>query len=109
MKPFRLLIVVLVCWGCATNPATGRRQLMLMSEQQEIQVGRESDAQIRKEMGLYADQELQRYVSSVGMRLVPQAHRPELPWTFAVVDEPAVNAFALPGGFVYITRGILPF
>jgi len=80
-----------------------------MSEQQEVQTGRESDAEIRKQMGVYDDPELQRYVSSVGMKLVTQAHRPGLPWTFTVVDEPAVNAFALPGGFIYITRGILPF
>ena len=109
MKALRLLLVTLVGYGCATNPATGRRQLILMSEQQEVQTGRESDAEIRKQMGVYDDPELQRYVSSVGMKLVTQAHRPGLPWTFTVVDEPAVNAFALPGGFIYITRGILPF
>lgn len=110
MKALRLLLVlVLAGWGCATNPATGRRQLILMSEQQEVQTGRESDAEIRKQMGVYNDPQLQRYVSSVGMKLVTQAHRPDLPWSFVVVDEPAVNAFALPGGFIYITRGILPF
>lgn len=109
MKALRLLLLAFVAWGCATNPATGRRQLILMSEQQEVQTGRESDAEIRKQMGVYNDPELQRYVSSVGMKLVTQAHRPDLPWTFTVVDEPAVNAFALPGGFIYITRGILPF
>ncbi|MEO8484339.1 MAG: M48 family metalloprotease [Acidobacteriota bacterium] len=109
MKALPLLLVTLVGLGCATNPATGRRQLILMSEQQEVQAGRESDAEIRKQMGVYNDAELQRYVSSVGMKLVQQSHRPDLPWTFTVVDEPAVNAFALPGGFIYITRGILPF
>jgi predicted Zn-dependent protease len=110
MKALRLLLLVtVVAVGCATNPATGRRQLILMSEQQEVQTGRESDAEIRKQMGVYNDPALQQYISSVGMKLVTQAHRPDLPWTFTVVDEPAVNAFALPGGFIYITRGILPF
>ena len=109
MKPLRLLVVALVAFGCATNPATGRRQLMLMSEQEEIQIGRQSDAEIRQQMGLYNDPELQAYVREVGARLVTAAHRPALPWTFAVVDEPAVNAFAVPGGFIYLTRGILPF
>ena len=110
MKALRLLVVVAaVAWGCATNPATGQRQIILMSEQQEVQLGRESDAQIRQEMGVYKDEALQRYVAGIGARLVPQAHRPDLPWTFTVVDEAAVNAFALPGGFIYITRGILPF
>jgi predicted Zn-dependent protease len=109
MKPRYLVLLVLVAFGCATNPATGRRQLILMSEQEEVQVGRESDAQIRKQMGIYADENLQRYVAGVGSRLVTSTHRTNLPWTFAVVDEPAVNAFALPGGFIYVTRGILPF
>ena len=109
MKPLQVLVVALVAFGCATNPATGRRQLMLMSEQEEIQIGRQSDAEIRQQMGLYNDPELQAYVREVGARLVTAAHRPTLPWTFAVVDEPAVNAFAVPGGFIYLTRGILPF
>ncbi|ODS55697.1 MAG: hypothetical protein ABS36_08830 [Acidobacteria bacterium SCN 69-37] len=105
----RLLLVVALAWGCATNPATGRRQLMLMSEAEEIQVGRKSDAEIRQQMGLYDDPDLQAYVRAVGTKLATASHRPDLPWTFAVVDEPAVNAFAVPGGFIYITRGILPF
>lgn len=105
----RLLIVAFVAWGCATNPATGRRQLMLMSEAEEIQIGKQSDAEIRQQMGLYDDAALQEYVRSIGARLVTASHRPNLPWTFAVVDEPAVNAFAVPGGFIYLTRGILPY
>jgi predicted Zn-dependent protease len=105
----RLLVVVLVAWGCATNPATGRRQLMLMSEQEEIQIGKQSDAEIREQMGLYDNPDLQAYVRAVGQKLVASSHRPNLPWSFAVVDEPAVNAFAVPGGFIYLTRGILPF
>ena len=109
MKALRLLIVAVVAWGCATNPATGRRQLILMSEQEEIQIGRQSDQQIRAQMGVYGDAALQEYVASVGARLVGQSHRPNLPWTFTVIDEPAVNAFALPGGFIYVTRGILPY
>jgi predicted Zn-dependent protease len=109
MKALWMLLAALVVWGCATNPATGQRQIMLMSEAEEIQLGRQSDAQVRQQMGLYQDPGLQQYVRSVGARLARQAPRPNLPWTFAVVDEPAVNAFALPGGFIYITRGILPF
>lgn len=109
MKLLRVVVVALIAWGCATNPATGRRQLILMSEQEEIQIGRQSDAEIRAQMGVYQDPALQEYVKGVGARLVTAAHRPNLPWTFTVVDEPAVNAFALPGGFIYLTRGILPF
>lgn len=109
MKALRVIVLMLVAAGCATNPATGRRQLILMSEQEEIQLGKQSDAQIRQQMGVYNDQALQRYVDRIGQRLAKASHRPNLPWTFTVVDESAVNAFALPGGFIYITRGILPF
>jgi predicted Zn-dependent protease len=109
MKALWMLLAAVIVWGCATNPATGQRQIILMSEQEEIQLGRQSDAEVRQQMGLYQDPALQQYIRGIGARLARQAHRPNLPWTFAVVDEPAVNAFALPGGFVYITRGILPF
>ena len=95
--------------ACATNPVTGKRELSFMSEAQEISVGRELDAQVRQEMGLYENDELQRYVQELGMRLARSSQRPNLPWSFAVLDSPAVNAFALPGGFIYITRGILPY
>lgn len=80
-----------------------------MSESQEIAMGRESDAQVRVEMGVYNDPELAKYVSDIGLRLAKLSERPNLPWQFTVVDQPAINAFALPGGFIYITRGILPF
>ena len=93
--------------SCATNPVTGARELNFMSEAQEIRLGEQSDPEIQAEMGLYPDQGLQEYVSGVGMRLAKASERPDLPWHFAVVDVPAVNAFALPGGYVYVTRGIL--
>ena len=95
--------------SCATNPVTGRREFTLMSEAQEIALGRESDPQIKAEMGVYNDPELQKYVSDLGLRLAKASERPDLPWQFTVVDQPAINAFAVPGGFIYITRGILPF
>jgi predicted Zn-dependent protease len=60
-------------------------------------------------MGVYDNDELQRYVQDLGLRLARQSQRPNLPWSFAILDSPAVNAFALPGGFIYITRGILPY
>jgi predicted Zn-dependent protease len=102
-------ILALIVSSCATNPATGQREFSLMSEAQEIQLGQEMDPQVKQEMGVYNDAELQRYVSDVGMRLARASERPNLPWSFTVVDEPAVNAFALPGGKIYLTRGILAF
>ena len=104
-----LAIAFLTLASCATNPVTGQRELALMSEEQEIQLGRQSDAEIRKTMGVYNDPELQRYVQEIGLRLAKASERPNLPWSFAVVDSPAINAFAVPGGFIYLTRGILPF
>ena len=95
--------------ACATNPVTGEQEFSLMSEAQEIELGTQMDVQVRKEMGVYEDAELQRYVETIGMRLARASERPNLPWHFAVVDEPAINAFALPGGYIYLTRGILPF
>jgi predicted Zn-dependent protease len=104
-----LAIIAFSVAACATNPATGSKELSLMSEAQEIQLGQQMDQQVRQEMGLYNDAELQRYVEGVGLKLARSSERPNLPWHFAVVDSPAVNAFALPGGYIYLTRGILPF
>lgn len=104
-----LTLVAAAAMACVTNPATGQRQFNLLSEQDEVALGKQSDAQIRQEMGVYADQAWQDYVNRVGQAMAKRSHRPQLPWTFAVVDASAINAFALPGGFVYLTRGILPF
>jgi len=93
--------------ACATNPATGRSQLSLVSEQQEIGMGRQADREIVSSIGLYEDERLQRYVAGLGARLAGESERPGLPWTFRVVDDSAVNAFALPGGFIYVTRGLM--
>jgi predicted Zn-dependent protease len=107
MRMANLVAAAVVTAACATNPATGKRELNLMSESQEIALGKQSDGQIRQEMGIVTDQGLQQYVDRVARPLAAGSERPSLPWTFAVVDAPAVNAFALPGGYVYVTRGIL--
>jgi predicted Zn-dependent protease len=104
-----IVVALAATLSCATNPATGQRQLSFVSEEREIAMGQENDAQIRKEMGSYEGRELQEYVTSVGMKLAVNSERPNLPWHFTVVDVPAINAFALPGGYIYITRGILPY
>lgn len=111
--PVRVAVLALftlaVGWlgGCAVNPATGERQLSFVSESQEIQMGAQSDPAIVAQFGLYPDSSVQRYVRELGLELAAVSERPELPWTFRVLDDPTVNAFALPGGFVYVTRGIL--
>jgi len=95
--------------GCVTNPATGARQLILVSERQEIQLGMDADPQISASYGLYPDSAIQQYVRTLGEELAATSERPQLPWTFRVVDDPVVNAFALPGGFIYVTRGIMAY
>lgn len=95
--------------GCAVNPVTGQRQLMLVSEGQEIGMGQQADPDIVGAYGLYPDSAIQVYVRGIGGGLAAQSERPNLPWTFRVLDDPVVNAFALPGGFNYITRGILVY
>src|SRR2546422_2039162 len=93
--------------GCAVNPATGSRQLMLISESQEIAMGRDYDKQVAASIGLDPDSGLQRYIQQFGAPLAATSERPNLPWSFRVVDDPVVNAFALPGGYIYVARGIL--
>lgn len=104
----RALVMAMLLWsaGCAVNPVTGERELALISEEQEIQLGTESAQQVEQSIGLVDDVELQRYVSEVGHSLAAQSERPDLPWNFAVVDDPTPNAFALPGGYIYVTRGL---
>src|SRR5687767_3756745 len=106
---FLFTLLVIVSAACATNPVTGKRQMSLLSEADEIAIGQQQDAEIRREMGVYSDEALQRYVNDVGQQLARLSHRPNLPWSFTVVDNPAINAFALPGGYIYLTRGILAY
>ena len=107
MKSILAAMLMLPAVSCATNPVTGESELALISEAQEIEMGRQSDQEIVASMGLVDDEGLQSYVSRLGTRLAERSERPDLPWTFRVVDDPTVNAFALPGGFIYVTRGMM--
>jgi predicted Zn-dependent protease len=99
--------LALALGSCAVNPATGKRELMLVSESQELAMGKEYDQQVVAEMGLYDDPALASYIQQLGVRLASLSERPQLPWTFRLIDDPVVNAFAVPGGYIYITRGIM--
>jgi predicted Zn-dependent protease len=101
------LILFLLSGSCATNPVSGGPELMLLSESEEIQLGKQTDAEVRKEYGVYEDQKLNAYLNDMCQRLAKVSHRPNLPYKFEIVDASAVNAFAVPGGYVYFTRGIL--
>ncbi len=114
--PARLAVLLLMAAGlasglagCSTNPATGRPSFTaFMSEEDELQVGREQHPKILEEFGgAYNDPEIAKYVDSIGQFLASTSERPDLKFTFTVLDSPVVNAFALPGGYVYITRGLM--
>lgn len=102
-----LIVALLAIAGCAKDYVTGKRTFSLVSESQEIAMGKEADPQIVAEYGLYDDDDLAVYVSNLGQALAKESQRSQLDYTFRVVDSPIVNAFALPGGYVYMTRGIL--
>jgi predicted Zn-dependent protease len=102
-------VMGLICWiiSCAVNPVTGKRELMLLSESDEIDLGRQTDAEIVKEYGVLEDSKLTPYLNDFCQRLGKVSHRPQLSYRFKVVDASVVNAFAVPGGYVYFSRGIL--
>ena len=95
--------------NCAQNPVSGNPNLVLLSESQEIAIGQREDPSVRKQYGVYDNASLQQYVNAVGQKLAKTSHRPGIAYQFLVVDSPEINAFALPGGYIYITRGILAY
>ena len=102
------LLFLLTLAGCAVNPVTGKEELVLISEEQEIALG-EENYPITTQMsgGLFQDDGLQRYVDEVGQRIASFSHRPDLRYEFNVVNSSEINAYALPGGKISITRGLL--
>jgi predicted Zn-dependent protease len=94
--------------GCAIDPVTGQKQLMLMSRDQEISIDRQqSPFQFSSDYGVTQDEELNQYVSTVGRSMLPRVHRPDMPYNFQVVNATYINAYAFPGGSIAMTRGIL--
>ncbi len=103
--------LLLIAWiiSCAVNPVTGKRQLMLLSESDEIALGQQTDQEIIATYGVYEDAELNAYINNIGQRMGKITHRPQLPYQFKVLDTPVINAFAVPGGYIYLTRGIVAY
>lgn len=95
--------------SCAQNPVTGEQDFVMFSEDKELALGREYHPQIIKEYGRYEDEALQAYVQNVGERVAAVSHRTDLVYRFTVLDSPVINAFALPGGYLYITRGLMAY
>jgi len=111
MRRIRILAALLL-WaaaqsGCATNPVTGQRQISLVSSDQELAMGQEGYKAVLQEYGAYDDAALAKFVDGVGQKDGHVSHLPTLAWHFTVLDDPTVNAFAMPGGYIYVTRGIL--
>ncbi len=106
---YQTLLAAACTWlcACAINPVTGERELILMSPQQEAAQGAQAAPQVAEQMGLVTDPALNAYVSAIGNRLATVSPRQDVQYRFFVVDMPEANAFALPGGYIYVSRGLL--
>ncbi|WP_347838758.1 M48 family metalloprotease [uncultured Draconibacterium sp.] len=102
-----IVSLVLLIPSCAVNPVTGKSQLMFMSEEQEVALGTQYDPTVISTFGLYNDDALLDFITEKGNEMGKISHRPNLQYHFRVLDSPVVNAFAVPGGYIYLTRGIL--
>jgi len=111
MRPLVLATLVTVAAlgaaGCMVNPVSGKTELSLISPAREKEIGKEAAKQVEAEMGFVDDKRLAGYVSQVGTRVAAESPLQGVDYTFHVVDMGEPNAFALPGGYVYVTRGIL--
>ncbi len=107
-----LMFAVALLTGCGSpvlNPVTGQTERSVMSEQDEVAEGAKAHQQVLQEYGVVKDAKVQAYVTNLGQRLAKLSHRDHLQWHFTVLDSPEINAFALPGGYVYVTRGIMAY
>jgi predicted Zn-dependent protease len=95
--------------SCAVNPATGGVDFVTMSEEGEVKLGKEKHEELIEGNPLYDNEKLADYINAVGQRVAKTSDRPDLEFHFTLLDQPEVNAFALPGGYVYITRGIVTY
>ena len=112
MKYLKLLIsfsLLSLIISCSVNPVTGERDFVLMSEDAELEMGRKYYSQILQSQALYQDPKIQSYVQSIGDSLAELSHRSDLIYRFTVLDSPDVNAFALPGGYIFINRGLMVY
>ena len=110
MRAGWLVLLSLASAGCcltSINPATGARQLDLVGETSEIRYGKKADRDLVASFGEVAHPRLTEITREIGQSFAKVSERPALPWTFRILDDPAVNAFAVPGGHVYVTRGLL--
>ncbi len=101
--------ITLALSACSVNPVSGKKDFSLISKEQEIQMGKQAHQDILKKQHPYNNDRLQAYVNSIGQQLASKSHRNNINYTFTILDDPSVNAFALPGGYVYITTGLMAY
>lgn len=107
-----LFLIPALLTGCGSemvNPVTGQSERSVMSEANEIAEGQKAHEEVLREYGVVKNARLQAYVNDLGQRLAQSSHRRNLQWHFTVLDSPDINAFALPGGYVYVTRGLMAY
>jgi predicted Zn-dependent protease len=111
MKKYRIVFIALLLafMGCQVNPVTGKKEIVLMSEEQEIQMGKDAYPEIIAQYGLYDNPTLQAYINRKGQEIVAVSHRKNIKYTFKILDADFINAFATPGGYVYFSRQIMAY
>jgi len=107
--PPTILLITSLLSSCAVNPVTGQQNLVLLSESDELALGHKTNQEVLKQYIVYDNPALQNYVQNIGLKLAAKSHRSNLNYSFTVLDSKEVNAFALPGGYIYITRGLMAY
>ncbi len=107
IKLLSFFMIVSMTYSCARHPVTGKRRLSFLSEKREIAMGKQYDPQVTAQFGLYDDKKMQAFITRKGQEMAKISHRSHLDFSFKVVDSPVINAFAVPGGYIYFTRGIM--
>ncbi len=98
-----ILVLSFLLSSCQINPATGEKELSLISKKEEDDIGKSEHKKIIKQFGIYENRRLQNYINSLGEFLVSTSELSNKTFTFTILDSPIVNAFALPGGYIYLS------
>lgn len=101
--------IIVFITGCSTNPVTGKKDFSLISKDQELSMGAQAHKSVLKQQKRLNNPRLQAYVNNIGQMLAKKSHRNNIPYKFTVLEDPSVNAFALPGGYIYITTGLMAY
>ena len=104
-----LSIMCILPSACSVNPATGNANIVTMSESSELELGKEMHEKILATTPIYKDEKLQQYIETLGRKIALKSDRPDLTYHFTIIDEPNINAFAIPGGYIYVNRGLLAY